>query len=156
MRHLTIATLLLAFTFGCSGERKPAANATNIAKPSDAAQHAHGAGPNGGVVFDFGGLHAEFTVDHDKQQCAILILGEDEKTPTPVTAKEIVLLIKETKTSDGKAVAPMTITMQPADAADGKAAKYVGADRGLGNVADFQGTLSGDLNGKPASGDFKE
>src|SRR5262249_53904920 len=37
----------------------------------------HGKGPNGGVVFDLGKYHAEFTVDHDKKECTVLVLGQD-------------------------------------------------------------------------------
>ena len=55
-----------------------------------------------------------------------------------------------------KAVEAMTITMLPEDAADGKASKFVGTDPGIGNVADFEGTVSGEIDGKPAQGEFKE
>lgn len=86
----------------------------------------------------------------------ILTLGVDEKTPTPIAATEFVLNTKETKTADGKVVSPMTITMKPVDAKDGKAMKFVGTDPGIGNVADFAGTVSGEIDGKPAMGEFKE
>src|SRR5262249_53148176 len=88
--------------------------------------HAHGKGPNGGVVFDLGKDHAEFTVDHDKKECTVLILGQDEKTPTPVATKELTLTTKETKTKEGKVVPPMTIKLLPKDDAGGKASKFVG------------------------------
>ena len=144
---------------GCSkpSDTKPsgaAAPESKNAKSDD--EHVHGAGPNGGVVFDLGSYHAEFTVDHGKQECTVLVLGEDEKTPTAVAATEFVLIIKETKTADGKVVAPMTITMSPADATNGKATKFVGSDPGFGNVAEFAGTVSGEIDGKPAMGEFKE
>jgi hypothetical protein len=107
-------------------------------------------------VFDLGSHHAEFTVDHPKHQCTILILGDDEKTQLPVVATSFILNIKETKTADGKVVAPMTITMQPVDAKDGKTAKFVGTEPGIGNVADFAGTVTGEIDNKPAMGEFKE
>jgi hypothetical protein len=132
--------------------KSPAAATDNAATP----EHTHGTGPNGGVVLDLGSHHAEFTVDHGKQECTILILGDDEKTPTAVAANEFVLIINETKTKEGKVVEAMTITMLPADAADGKASKFVGTDPGIGNVADFDGTVSGEIDGKPAQGEFKE
>lgn len=119
-------------------------------------KHAHGTGPNGGVVFDLGAHHAEFTVDHPKKECYVLVIGDDEKTPTAVTATELTLTTKETKTENGKVVPPMTITMMPQDAADGKASKFVGSDPGIGNVADFEGTVVGEIDGKPAQGTFKE
>lgn len=151
---LIVGVLLVA---GCNKQdgSKPV-GATDAKQNSTAAHAPHGMGPNGGVVFDLGKQHAEFTVDHDQQQCTILVLGDDEKTPTPVTAIELVVAIKETKTADGKPVPAMTVILKPQDAADGKASKFVGTDPGIGNVADFEGTVSGEIDGKPAQGDFKE
>lgn len=140
---------------GCSKPSEPApAKSSTPAAP--VAEHSHGTGPSGGVVFDLGSYHAEFTVDHPKKECTILFLGDDEKTPTAVDAAEFVLNIQETKTADGTVVAPMTVTMKPADAKEGKATTFVGADPGIGNVADFAGTLSGEIDGKPAMGKFAE
>lgn len=119
-------------------------------------EHSHGLGPNGGVVFDLGKYHAEFTVDHSKAECTILILGDDEKSTTPVAATELTLTIKETKTADGTVVAPMTIKMLPQDEADGKASTFVGTDPGIGNVAAFDGTVLGIIDGKPSQGEFSE
>lgn len=146
-------------TLGCSdqGGNTPAAKdkgaANSAAKKDD---HAHGHGPNGGVVFDLGKYHAEFTVDHGKKKCMILVLGDDEKTPTPVATKELTLNTKETKTKEGKSVAPMTIKMLSKDETGGKASDFVGNDPGLGNVADFEGTVLGEIDGKPSQGTFKE
>ena len=50
----------------------------------------------------------------------------------------------------------MTITMSPVNAMDGKAATFVGTDPGISNVADFVGTVSGEIGGKPAMGEFAE
>jgi hypothetical protein len=118
--------------------------------------HAHGKGPNNGVVFDLGKYHGEFTVDHDQKECVILVLGADEKTPTPVAAKELTLTTKETKTKEGKVVPPMTIKLLPKDESGGKASKFVGTDPDLGNVADFAGTVTAVIDGKPSQGEFKE
>lgn len=161
VKPLSLVLLVAALTTtGCSqkGDEKPTTEdkgtAQEVGEPAEHAPHGHG--PNGGVVFDLGKHHAEFTVDHPKKQCTILILGDDEKTPTAVAATELVLVIKETATKDGTAVPAMTITMMPEDAADGKASKFVGTDPGIGNVADFEGTVSGEIDGKPAQGEFKE
>ncbi|MDX1962000.1 MAG: hypothetical protein SFX18_02530 [Pirellulales bacterium] len=143
----------LALT-GCSDSKAPKPDAKKGLPVTP--EHAHGTGPNGGVVFDLGSHHAEFTVDHGKKECTVLFLGSDEKTPSAIAAKEFVLSTKETKTKDGTVVAPMTVTLSPVDTADGKAAKFVGTDPGIGNVADFQGTVSGEIDGKPATGEFKE
>lgn len=147
---------LLITTLTVSGCQKPNSVPPAAAKSDAAANHAHGTGPNGGVVFDLGSTHAEFTVDHDKQECTILILGDDEKTPRPIAANELIVAIQETKTAEGVVVPAMTVTLTPQDAADGKASKFVGTDPGIGNVADFAGTVTGEIDGKPAQGEFKE
>lgn len=135
----------------------PTATTTPAAK-TDEGGHAHGSGPNGGVVFDMGKYHAEFTVDHPKKECTVLFVTGDatDAKPLPVTATELTLTTKETKTADGTVVAPMTVKLLPTDAQDGKAAKFVGTDEGIGNVADFEGTVLGEIDGKPSQGTFKE
>jgi hypothetical protein len=154
---VVLITVLMVCGCSKSSESTPAAtDATTAAEAAPAAEHAHGTGPNGGVVFDLGSHHAEFTVDHGKHQCTILVLGDDEKTPAAVATAELILNIQETKMADGTVVAPMTVTMSPADSAEGKASKFVGSDPGIGNVADFAGTVSGEIDGKPAMGEFKE
>jgi predicted small secreted protein len=117
----------------------------------------HGKGPNGGVVEDLGKYHFEFTVDHDAKSCKIIILGNDEKTPVKIACTEITVITKEAKTTkDGKKVDAMTIKLEPKDAADGKASIFVGTDPGLGNVADFEGSVQATIDGKPSNGKFKE
>ncbi len=156
-KTLGLALLLAALAVtGCSDKGGTPKAETKKDGGKKEAEHAHGKGPNGGVVFDLGKYHAEFTVDHDKKECMILVLGQDEKTPTAVAAKELTVTTKETKTKEGKVVPPMTIKMLPKDEAGGKASKFVGTDPGLGNVADFEGTVLGEIGGKPSQGDFKE
>jgi len=152
MKHAKIASsicLVLSLVAGCA---KPAEEKAvePPAQTSASEPHTHGNGPNGGVVFDLGSQHAEFTVDHEKQEAAILFFE------APVAATELILNIQETQTADGTKVAPMTVTLTATDAAEGKASKFVGTDPGIGNVADFAGTVSGEIDGKPASGEFKE
>lgn len=157
---LLAATLAVA---GCGDTAKsPATGGGKTTPPATAegkkkeADHAHGAGPTGGVLFDLGKYHGEFTVDHDKKECTVVVIGDDERTPTAVAATEFTLTTKETKTKEGKAVPPMTIKLLPVDGKDGKATKFVGTDPGLGNVADFAGTVVGEIGGKPSQGEFKE
>jgi len=50
----------------------------------------------------------------------------------------------------------MTVKLVPQNEADGKATKFVGTDPGIGNVADFEGTVLGEVDGKPSQGEFKE
>lgn len=119
-------------------------------------EHPHGTGPNGGVVFDLGKHHAEFTVNHDAKECTILFIREEDKKPEPTAVKDLTVVTKPSKTKDGKEVPAMTIKMLPKDEKDGKASKYVGSDPVLTNVADFEGSVTALIEGKPAKGEFKE
>lgn len=155
MLGLGMLVAALAAT-GC--EKKAEPTKVEEKKGGKEDDHAHGEGPNGGVVFDLGKYHAEFTVDHPKKECTILIVTGDNKDakPLPVAAKELTLTTKETKTKEGKVVPPMTVRLLPTDAKDGKASRFVGTDPGIGNVADFAGTVTAVIDGKPSTGEFKE
>jgi hypothetical protein len=151
---------------GCSPEKADKAPAKKDGVGKNGSQkgddHAHGSGPNGGVVFDLGKYHAEFTVDHPASECTVLFITGDgpDAEPLPVAAEEFTLSIEETAVKEGadkgKTVAPMTVTLKPVDAKDGKASKFVGTDPGIGNIADFAGTVVGEIDGKPSQGKFAE
>lgn len=159
---MSLGFLMAALAAGCGDKAAPTGGGDkNKGGTADAGKpdaHPHGKGPNGGVVFDLGKDHAEFTVDHPAKSCTILFVTGDNKDakPLPVAAKEFTLITKETKTKEGKVVPTMIITMKAVDEKDGKAAKFVGTNPELGNVADFEGTVTGEVGGKPAQGEFKE
>jgi hypothetical protein len=117
-------------------------------------KHGHGNGPHGGVVFDLGAHHAEFTVDHGKKEATVHFLGGDLKSLIPVEAEELSLTTKETKTADGTIVPSATVTLRAKDR--GKSATFSGTDPVIGNVADFSGTVLGEIDGKPSQGEFEE
>jgi hypothetical protein len=159
--------LLTGAMVGCGDRAGTNPPATNQTPPADTskkkdAPHTHGSGPNGGVVFDLGKYHAEFTVDHPAKECTVLFLAGDSQDaqPLPVAATELTLNTKQSKVKEGsdlgKVVPPMTITLKPVSPQNGKAAKFVGTDSGIGNVADFEGTVLGEIDGKPSQGTFKE
>jgi hypothetical protein len=154
-----VAPALLLAVAGIAGCSK-SADTTPAAEEADGTAAAtgdvHGAGPNGGVVFDLGAQHAEFTVDHDKKELMILVLGDDGATPAAVAATEFIVTTNETKAEDGTVVPEMTVVATAVDAEDGKASKFVGSDPGIGNVADFAGTVSGEIDGTPVMGEFDE
>lgn len=116
------------------------------------AGHAHGAGPHDGTIADWGGgkYHVEFTVDHDKQEGTVYILGGDEKTPTPIKAEEIQLIIKDPAMEVTLKAAP-----QEGDP-EGTASRYVGNHEKLGVVQEYAGTITGVIDDTPYSGDFAE
>jgi len=114
--------------------------------------HSHGAGPHGGTLADWGGgkYHVEFSVDHDKQEATIYVLGDDEKTAIPIQATNVALAINEPE---------MQIELLPVPLegeADGLSSRFVGKHEKLGTVQEFAGTISAEINGTPFTGDFKE
>lgn len=111
-----------------------------------------------GVVGDWGGgkFHIEFTVSHPKQEARVYILGSDEKTAAPISAKDgkLALSIKGVKTKDAFQV-ELKAEPQPGDPA-GKASCFAGMHEKLGVEQEFEGTVSGEVDGTPYTGDFKE
>lgn len=168
MTRITLCSgllLTLSFVFGCGEQPAPKTNmpaplgaSTTPAKddhghkPNGAGHAAHGAGPHEGVLADWGGgkFHVEFCVDHDKQEATVYILGDDEKTATPVKATSILLSITDPKFDIELAASPQE------GEAEGTASRFVGKHESLGKVQEFAGTISGEIEGTPYAGDFKE
>ena len=148
--------LTLTLALGCTEADKPAptsAASTTPAKDDHGHKHAaHGAGPHEGAVADWGGgkFHVEFTVDHDKREATVYILGDDEKTATPIKAGTILLNINDPKFQVELAAAPLE------GEAEGTASRFVGKHESLGKVQEFAGSISGEVEGTPYVGDFKE
>ncbi len=152
-----IALLLtLTLALGCGGGDQPAPKPTpaaSTAKEEHGHKHAgHGAGPHEGTLADWGGgkYHVEFCVDHDKQEATVYILGSDEKTATPVKTDKLLLSINGPKFQVELAAAPLE------GEAEGTASRFVGKHESLGKVQEFAGTISGEVEGTPYAGDFKE
>jgi hypothetical protein len=150
---LLLVTVLFV---GCTSEKKPVVTAGGTAAPAATGHsHAgHGTGPHEGTVADWGGgkFHVEFTVDHGKQETVVYVLGGDEKTPAPVKAKDgmILLSIKQPAFQVELKADP-----QPGESG-GASSRYIGKNEKLGVVQEFAGTISGEIDGTPYVGDFKE
>ena len=147
---LCAATLV---ALGCSNNQAPApAPSPSPGTPKASGEHAHGSGPHGGTVTDWGGgaYHLEFTVDHPKKQATVYVLGSDEKSPAPIKASKIRLVINDPATD-------IELDAQPLEGEPpGTSSRFVGVHDNIGIVQEFAGTLSGEVDGKPYSGDFKE
>ncbi len=153
----SLATLAaLTFVSGCSNPAPPATTPTvtlQSAEKKDEHKHAaHGAGPHEGAVADWGGgkYHVEFTVDHDNQVATVYVLGSDEKTAAPVKAGKLLLSISDPKFQVDLVASPLE------GEKDGLASRFVGKHESLGKVQEFAGTISGEADGTPYAGDFKE
>lgn len=161
----SFAIALFVVTAGCDSGSEPASDENSKASPGHHVHadgtthtdhskegHAHGLGPHDGTVADWGGgkFHVEFTVDHDKQEATVYVFGGDEKTPTPIDAPEITLTIKEPSLT-----AKLKPSPQDGDP-EGQASRFVGTHEGLGVVREYEGSMSGVVDGTPYSGNFKE
>lgn len=114
----------------------------------------HGTGPHGGTLADWGGgkYHVEFTVDHDKQETVIYVLGSDEKTAAPVKTTDGTILLTINEPSF-----QVTLKAKPMDGeTGGKSSRFIGTHKNLGIVREFKGTISGDVDGTPYAGEFEE
>lgn len=150
---LGLALLILPAALGCSGGTPPAGPAATPAKTaSTAEEHHHGSGPHGGTVADWGGgtYHVEFTVDHDKKESTVYVLGSDGKSLAPIKADKLLLSIDEPTFQVDLLAQP-----QPGEAA-GTSSRFGGKHDNLGIVREFSGTIGGDIGGTPYAGDFKE
>lgn len=114
----------------------------------------HAEGPHDGTLADWGGgkYHVEFTVDHDKQTTTVYVLGSDEKTAAPIKATDGKLLLTITKPAFQVELKSQPLTGET----DGRASRYVGKHEKLGIVQEFAGTISGEVDGTPYAGEFKE
>ena len=148
----------VALLSGCGGSEQPAE--TPPAKPAasppgDAGHghdHDHGAGPHEGTLVDWGGgkYHVEFTVDHDKKEAVVYILGGDEKTPVPIKSATLLLSIKDPNFQ-------VELKARPLDGEpDGMSSRFLATHDSLGMVQEFQGTISGEVDGTPYVGEFEE
>jgi hypothetical protein len=156
-----LAAVSLALA-GCPSAPPPAAPSTpasptssSSAAPAGEAEHAHthGAGPHDGTLADWGGgkYHVEFTVDHDKQQATVYILGSDEKTAAPISADSALLL----SIADPEIEVELKADPQASDP-EGTSSRFVGTHESLGIVQEYAGTISGEVDGTPYTGDFQE
>lgn len=144
--------MIALFVAGC--ESQPAATSSSTPKPTSAHDDHdhHGAGPHGGTIAEWGGgmYHIEFTVDHDKKESVVYVLGGDAKTPAPIKAAAVMLTINEPSFQ-------VELTAQPLEGeSKGMSSRFVGQHDSLGKVQEFAGTVTAEVDGTPFAGDFKE
>jgi hypothetical protein len=154
--QLGSALALLAIgCLGCGSTAPPVAPAPDKAAKGEHDahdEHDHGEAPHGGTYVEWGGgaYHAEFTVDRDKQTVTVYILGGDGKSPLPINAESVHLSINEPMTE-------IDLTPQPLEGeAEGSSSRFVGTHETFGLDREFAGTVSGQIDGTPYTGDFKE
>lgn len=158
MRTLLIAVYLFSVSAALVGCQKKSTETTDEHGHAageaghDHDDHDHGAGPHGGAIIEWGGgaYHLEFVVDHDAKSATAYVLGGDAETPAPIKADKLTLSLTEP-------AAEVALAAQPLDGeADGLASRFVGTHDGLGEVRDFSGSITAEIDGTPYSGEFDE
>jgi len=152
---VTLSAVSFLVLVGCGDKpaQQPSAQpATTPATNESHGGHSHGAGPHDGTLADWGGgtYHVEFTVDHDKQEAAVYVLGGDEKTPEPIKSEKLLLTITDPDFQIDLLPVPMD------GEADGTSSRFVGRHESLGIVQEYIGTISAEVDGTPYAGDFEE
>ena len=140
-----MASLVLT---GCNDQK----SAAPVTKPTvtDDDDHEHGPGPHGGTVIEFGNYHGEFCVDHGKKQVTVYILDGGVKKDVPIAAEKLLLSIKNPTFQVDLKASPQEGEPK------GKSSRFVATHDNFGKVQEFEGTVSGTVDGKPYAGDFKE
>lgn len=166
MKVMTFVTAVsLVVAAGCQQQPAPPVNTPTAKQTDDHGHehpagadhkegHGHGAGPHEGTLADWGGgkYHVEFTVDHDKKEATVYVLGGDEKSPSPIKTADGTLLLTINEPSF-----QVNLQAAPLDGeTDGMSSRYVGTHENLGIVREFAGSMSAELDGTPYTGDFKE
>jgi hypothetical protein len=143
--------LALVVCTGCSKQKgdTPKGSEKSAKKEGDD-DHDHGPGPHNGTIIEFGKWHGEFTVNHKSQEATVYILGSDAKTAAPLQVEKLLLSIKTPQFQVD--LKPLPQEGDPA----GKSSRFVGKHDNFGKEQEFEGTLSGVVDGKPYAGDFKE
>jgi hypothetical protein len=110
----------------------------------------HGPGPHKGTVLDWGKYHLEICIDHGKKEARVYVLGADEKSPAPIKCDLLLLEV----------IAPQfSVELKPEPQAGdpkGKASCFVGTHAQLAIEKEYEGKVSGKVDGKSIEGDFKE
>jgi hypothetical protein len=155
MKRLLILALLIT---GCeskpvpppAGGTKPVVKSTSVAKKDDHGHDHDAPGPHKGQIFDLGKFHAEFVVDHKSKKATVYVLEDDMKTAVPVKAEKLELTIKTPAFTVELKANPDTGDK------DGKCSRYEAVHDNFAKEQEFEGTVAGMIDGKPAKGDFKE
>ncbi len=161
-RAFVVLTMFLLIFSGCDpvsettenvtdGGTHTHADGTTHANHSEESGHSHDA-PHGGAVADWGGgkFHVEFTVDHEKQEATVYVLGSDCRTPAPIDAAKLNLAIEDPEFQ-------ADLIAKPLDSDGGRlCSRYVGTNENFGKAQTFSGKIFGSVAGQAFSGDFEE
>ena len=149
-------TAVVAFVAlpGCdkSGKKDDAGKPKD--KGKDGSAHDHPAfGPHGGPLADWGDkYHAEFTVDHAKKQVVVYILDDKAKAAPNIEAGKITNI--KVTVNEPKPQVHVELT-HDAGLSTEKGIAFIGTHDVFAKSADLNGRISGNVDGKPYTDDFK-
>jgi len=148
----------LTVALGCGGPSHTSPKGGAKADRGGNEDHSHGAGPHGGAVADWGGgkFHIEFSADHDKQEATVYILDGDAKKTAPIKAREGQIAASITGAKDKTAFAVVLKAVPQAGDPEGQSSRFVGKHEKIGVRQEFEGTVTGEDDGTPYTGKFKE
>lgn len=159
MKRFWIGFICLAglVTAGCHQE---AADSSLPPAPLSADDdHDHGGGeghdregPHHGTLVEWnaGKYQLELVVDQDKKEVTVYVLGEDAKTAVPIATETLVVSIQDPALIlDLKAV---PLDGEPS----GKSSRFVGTHDEFAKERQLAGTISGEFQGTPYTGDFQQ
>jgi hypothetical protein len=139
----------LALIVGCGPNTAPAS-----APATEPKAHDHPTvGPSGGTIVEWGEeeYHLEFLADHATGEVTVYVLDETAKKVKAVTTKTLTLSVTATP--------PVTVTLdakpQEGDAT-GSSSRFVGKSDALKKDGLFTGSISGEVDGKKYTEEFKE
>jgi hypothetical protein len=118
----------------------------------ESGEHQHDAGPHGGAIADWGRgvYHVEFTVNHQQKQATIYVLTSDAKTPAAIPTEKIQVSIIEP-------LFDIELTAQPQEGdRNDRSSRFVAQHDNFGIVREFEGTIVGQIDGVPYTGEFRE
>lgn len=156
--NLLCSFALCMAVVGCGKSEEASQTATPEASVGSKEEHGHdhdhdhGAGPHGGTIVEWGGgdYHLEFTVDHDKQEATVYVLDGSAKSAAPIKAERLQLVIHDPETE-------IELVAQPQEGEPaGSSSRFVGTHETIGIVKPFAGTITGEVDGTPYVGEFKE
>lgn len=151
---LSLACLSVAFVLlaGCQRPVTTAKDKTKEAKDKKHDDHHdHGEGPHGGTIIDWGKWHVEITVEHKGTEAVLYILDvNDSKKAVPIAIEKGMLSIKSPMFQAELKARP------EAGEPEGKSSRWVAKHEHFGKEQEFEGTLSGVVDGTPYSENFKE
>ena len=151
MRTRLLFILLFGFAAGCGGTPTLPAGRTPTTSNTP---HSHGGGGvAGGALATWGEeeFHVEFTVDHTTSEATVYVLDGSAKKVAAIPAKSITLSLAQSP----PVVVKLDAKPQDGDPA-GQSSRFVGKHPALAKEVEFTGSISGEVNGKKYTGDFKE